>query len=137
MREVDPNEQLDEDVEEVGSNPWKGLQKELIWDLSQISGPLSKEGALVHLTPVFPCSLQPSLFFCISVPKRLLKQQLQLQQRPMKSTPLSGVLDTTIQERSKAIRGCPKEALEMGKDQEGPQEERLKALGVFSWSRGR
>lgn len=65
MREVDPNEQLDEDVEEVGSNPWKGLQKELIWDLSQISGPLSKEGALVHLTPVFPCSLQPSLFFCL------------------------------------------------------------------------
>ncbi|XP_058712589.1 transcription initiation factor TFIID subunit 12 isoform X3 [Poecile atricapillus] len=49
VREVDPNEQLDEDVEEVGSNPWKGLQKELIWDLSQISGPLSKERALMLL----------------------------------------------------------------------------------------
>lgn len=97
MREVDPNEQLDEDVEEVGSNPWKGLQKEFIWDLSQISNPLSKEGALVHLTLVFlPCSLQPSLFLCIPVPKRLLKQQLELQQTPMKSTPLSGILDITI-----------------------------------------
>lgn len=26
VREVDPNEQLDEDVEEVGTNPWQGLQ---------------------------------------------------------------------------------------------------------------
>ena len=32
MREVDPNEQLDEDVEEVGTNPRRGLQKELIWE---------------------------------------------------------------------------------------------------------
>lgn len=63
-------------------------------NLGFVSGPLSKERALVHLTLVFPRSLQPSLVFCIPVPKRLLKQQLQ--QTPMKSTPFIGILDTTI-----------------------------------------
>ncbi|KAM6045577.1 transcription initiation factor TFIID subunit 12 isoform 2-T2 [Chlamydotis macqueenii] len=42
VREVDPNEQLDEDVEEVGSNPRPGLQKELSWNFSWAGGPLSK-----------------------------------------------------------------------------------------------
>uniref|UniRef100_A0A803V0D8 Transcription initiation factor TFIID subunit 12 n=1 Tax=Ficedula albicollis TaxID=59894 RepID=A0A803V0D8_FICAL len=58
VREVDPNEQLDEDVEEVGSNLWKGLQKELIWDLSQISGPFVQGGSIGSFNTCFP--MQPS-----------------------------------------------------------------------------
>lgn len=73
MREVDPNEQLDEDVEEVGSNPWRGLQKELICNLSQISGPLSKEGAFGSCNTCFP--MQPSAIpgFMHPSPKKAFK----------------------------------------------------------------
>lgn len=61
VREVDPNEQLDEDVEEVGTNPWQGLQKEQIWGFSQSGDPLPKAGSVgVFYTALFSRSWQPS-----------------------------------------------------------------------------
>lgn len=67
VREVDPNEQLDEDVEEVGTNPWQGLQKEQIWGFPQSGGPLPKAGrvglyctAFSHPRLCFPASRKVS-----------------------------------------------------------------------------
>lgn len=61
VREVDPNEQLDEDVEEVGTNPWQGLQKEQIWGSPQSNGPLPKAGRVgLYYAASFSRSWQPS-----------------------------------------------------------------------------
>uniref|UniRef100_A0A8D0ERR2 Transcription initiation factor TFIID subunit 12 n=1 Tax=Strix occidentalis caurina TaxID=311401 RepID=A0A8D0ERR2_STROC len=74
VREVDPNEQLDEDVEEVGTNPWQGLQKELIGIFHGLVALSPRQGRFIlHFCSLM--SLQPSasrVCFCVPVLKRVL-----------------------------------------------------------------